>query len=466
MNDKDTVYKELRIETGGAEDAVLGMVESLAGVQEALDQIVEKMGAFVVLMTPQTDNVFNNLMDGVDGFNKLADGRSNVEDIFEAINEGLEKCEGEDFSIFKALIPETEELTTTLCEKTKELAGVFDTSAAAMWLQNAATTAWNGVSSVAATVTAAFGAAVNFLTSPIGLVVVAVAALIAIIAVLVANWDTVKAGLVAGWEAVKTAFGAAVEWIGGVVQSGIGVVQRVFQSVDDFLQNVFAVSWSEKFGFFGGVLDAFFANVENIWNAVKTVFQGVVQFVSSVFAGDWKGAWDGIVTIFTGIWDGIVAYLKIPINAAIGVLNGFLNHVEAIVNAVIGLLNGISVEVPDREIFGDLAGKAFGFQLAPVALPRIPLLAKGAVLPANRPFLAMVGDQRQGTNVEAPLATIQEAVALVMGDQVAAMMAGFREVVREQQALRAAVEGIEVGDEVIGRAAVRYGERMAVVKGS
>ena len=69
-------------------------------------------------------------------------------------------------------------------------------------------------------------------------------------------------------------------------------------------------------------------------------------------------------------------------------------------------------------------------------------------------------------HLPSPSRCAQEAVALVMGDQVAAMMAGFREVVREQQALRAAVEGIEVGDEVIGRAAVRYGERMAVVKGS
>ena len=40
----------------------------------------------------------------------------------------------------------------------------------------------------------------------------------------------------------------------------------------------------------------------------------------------------------------------------------------------------------------------------------IPQLAKGAVLPANKPFLAMVGDQKHGTNVEAPLDTIKQAV--------------------------------------------------------
>ena len=424
---------ELAVDLRGTEESIQVLETVFVDLNTTLKTVASTMEKVVDAMSPDA-NAFSGVLEGVDAFNILADGRSNLEDLCEALNKGARAAEkaGEGFSVFKALIPET----------SAQMGGAFEP-----------------VAKIIDVIQKAFSGSSMIWIAAIG-------AVIAAVVLLVQNWDTVKAGLVAGWEAVKTAFGAAVEWIGGVVQSGIGVVQRVFQSVDDFLQNVFAVSWSEKFGFFGGVLDAFFANVENIWNAVKTVFQGVVQFVSSVFAGDWKGAWDGIVTIFTGIWDGIVAYLKIPINAAIGVLNGFLNHVETIVNAVIGLLNGISVEVPDWEIFGDLAGKAFGFQLAPVALPRIPLLAKGAVLPANRPFLAMVGDQRQGTNVEAPLATIQEAVALVMGNQVAAMMAGFREVVREQQALRAAVEGIEVGDEVIGRAAVRYGERMAVVKGS
>ena len=42
------------------------------------------------------------------------------------------------------------------------------------------------------------------------------------------------------------------------------------------------------------------------------------------------------------------------------------------------------------------------------------MLAQGAVLPPNQPFLAMVGDQKTGTNVETPLSTIEEAVANVL----------------------------------------------------
>lgn len=49
----------------------------------------------------------------------------------------------------------------------------------------------------------------------------------------------------------------------------------------------------------------------------------------------------------------------------------------------------------------------------------IPALASGAVIPPNRKFLAVLGDQKSGTNVEAPLSTIKQAVmeALAQGSR-------------------------------------------------
>lgn len=44
----------------------------------------------------------------------------------------------------------------------------------------------------------------------------------------------------------------------------------------------------------------------------------------------------------------------------------------------------------------------------------VPALAAGAVIPPNRKFLALLGDQGAGTNVEAPLATIRQAMAEVL----------------------------------------------------
>ena len=49
-------------------------------------------------------------------------------------------------------------------------------------------------------------------------------------------------------------------------------------------------------------------------------------------------------------------------------------------------------------------------------MPRgsVPALATGAVIPPNREFLAVLGDQRSGTNIEAPLDTIQQALVQAM----------------------------------------------------
>ena len=74
----------------------------------------------------------------------------------------------------------------------------------------------------------------------------------------------------------------------------------------------------------------------------------------------------------------------------------------------------------------------------------VPALAKGAVLPAGKPFLAMVGDQRQGTNVEAPLQTIVDAMNIALSQNGGAR-GGTTEVVLE-------IDGRE-----FGRAVVKHG---------
>ena len=151
------------------------------------------------------------------------------------------------------------------------------------------------------------------------------------------------------------------------------------------------------------------------------------------------------------------------VNGIIGFINGMISGLVSGINTIINAVNKIQFAVPDW--VPGIGGQTLGFNLKTVSAPQIPYLAKGAVLPANRPFLAMVGDQSHGTNVEAPLATIQEAVALVMNDQLDAMMAGFDATVEQLRQLRQTVGAIEVGDTVIGRAAERYNRKMAVVRG-
>ena len=79
----------------------------------------------------------------------------------------------------------------------------------------------------------------------------------------------------------------------------------------------------------------------------------------------------------------------------------------------------ISIELPDWDILGDLAGKKFGFNLEEVSFNRvsIPRLAKGAVIPPNKEFMAILGDQKHGTNIETPLETMIEAFNVALSQR-------------------------------------------------
>lgn len=228
---------------------------------------------------------------------------------------------------------------------------------------------------------------------------------------------------------------------------GIGqIVAVVWQEMEPILTEM-KDTWS-------AVLDYLGSKVSRVIGTVTDIFHGLVGFVAGVMTGDWERAWEGLKEIFHGSVNGIIGGLNAMIAGVVGGLNG-----------LIGALNKLSFTLPDWDVFGSLAGKQFGLNLPTITAPQIPYLAKGAVLPANRPFLAVVGDQKHGTNVEAPLSTIQEAVAVVMEDMVASNLAGQEAIVGVLRELLDAVLGIRVGDEVIGRAVQRYNRKMAVVKG-
>ena len=189
--------------------------------------------------------------------------------------------------------------------------------------------------------------------------------------------------------------------------------------------------------------------MEHILKAVS----GAVTAVTGMLTGDWTRVWEGLGTV-----------CKSAVNGIIGVLNVLLASLTGALNGVFKLLNKVSVDVP--EWVPGMGGKTFGFQLKELKAPQIPYLAKGAVLPANKPFLAMVGDQRHGTNVEAPLSTIQQAVALTMEEFAQSNLAGHQATVQVLGQILEAVLGIHIGDGELYRAVERYRDKRAVMQGT
>ena len=132
------------------------------------------------------------------------------------------------------------------------------------------------------------------------------------------------------------------------------------------------------------------------YNAWKKILSGLITFLTGVFTGDWKKAWNGVLDILKSVW-----------NLIVGTVEGAINFIIDGINLLISALNKIHFEVPDWVPL--VGGKSFGINITPVSRVSLPRLASGAVIPPNREFMAVLGDQKSGTNIETPLATMVQA---------------------------------------------------------
>lgn len=143
--------------------------------------------------------------------------------------------------------------------------------------------------------------------------------------------------------------------------------------------------------------------VSDVYKNIKDILKGVIDFIVGVFTEDWTKAWEGVTEIFKGIWNNIVAIIEAAINFIIGG-----------VNLLISALNTIHFEIPDWVPI--IGGKSFGISIPLVSQVELPRLAEGAVIPPNREFMAVLGDQKSGTNIETPLETMVQAFKQAMNE--------------------------------------------------
>lgn len=174
--------------------------------------------------------------------------------------------------------------------------------------------------------------------------------------------------------------------IAGIVATGLGfffltgsVIPLVIAGIAAVVVAVLALT---------GNLEEFCKNLK------ENILGGLIDFIAGVFTGDWERAWDGVKRIFKGVWNGIVVVLESAVNL---VIKG--------INWLISKLNTIQIKIPDW-----LGGGSFGFNIKPITEVHIPRLAQGAVIPPNREFMAVLGDQKHGTNIEAPADLIRQIV--------------------------------------------------------
>ena len=140
----------------------------------------------------------------------------------------------------------------------------------------------------------------------------------------------------------------------------------------------------------GSLATAIIPNWDLIGGIIKKVLDGIV--------GTWKKAVNNVMEFFGWLTDGWEAIGDTLIDALKGVANFFIDIFNGLIKGLNGAIKTIN-KIPGVEL---------------KTLSKIPHLAQGAVIPPNKEFLAVLGDQKSGTNIEAPLSTIKQAVAEVL----------------------------------------------------
>ena len=151
----------------------------------------------------------------------------------------------------------------------------------------------------------------------------------------------------------------------------------------------------------------------------EDIYDTIDDFITSL---DWVG-------ILTNIKNLLLAKKSILINAGMSIMRSVFKSIKDSIGEEIdkltnkiyyGVIDGLNslpfINIKTHSGGGTSIDDKTYTSYRKSAPMSIPHLAKGAVIPPNNKFLAMLGDQTSGTNIETPLSTMIQAFKSALGD--------------------------------------------------
>lgn len=221
------------------------------------------------------------------------------------------------------------------------------------------------------------------------------------IPLLIAAIAAVVVWIVAKWTAIKDWISKTISSIDAAFEQHLANVEAgVAAAVDWVIEK-----WTAVKDWFRGLWEKVSSGAVAAWDGIKSAFKSVPEWFQSKFRDAWQKVKDVFSTggrIWSGIKEGIENTFRTVVNAIIRGMNTIIavpfNKINSMLNAIRNAsFLGIS---PFKNMWG----------VNPLPVPQIPMLARGAVIPANRQFLAVLGDQRNGNNLEAPESLLRQIV--------------------------------------------------------
>jgi hypothetical protein len=253
-------------------------------------------------------------------------------------------------------------------------------------------------------------------SNPFGWIALAVAGIVLLVKTIHEHWDAISKwfkeawGAVWGWIKENIFDNIAKFWKAmweGIKAVVLAVWTWLKTTIIDPIANAFKAMWEGIKTVAEAVWNGIKAGATAMWNGIKAVADTTFNALKSAWntiGGFFSSLWNGISSAASSAWNGIVSVVTAPIhaiqNAWESFKNWFSNLWSYVKSAASDMMSSAS---------GGGGRRRMSYVLPDTGTFEVPLLAKGAVIPPNSPYLAMVGDQSSGTNIETPLETMVQA---------------------------------------------------------
>ena len=197
------------------------------------------------------------------------------------------------------------------------------------------------------------------------------------------KWSSIKSGLESTWTAVKTSASEKFQTIKETVSTRWSETKTSTESAWGSINSTLGTKWEE------------------IRNSATAKFTAIKDSIVA--------AWNTLKSETSTIWNGIWGAMKSVINTILGGVESMVNGVINALNRMISALNNLSFDIPDW--VPGIGGESFGLDIPTVSKVHLPRLASGTVVPPRAgEFAAILGDNKQETEVVSPLSTMKQAL--------------------------------------------------------
>lgn len=236
-------------------------------------------------------------------------------------------------------------------------------------------------------------------------------------------WQGIKEIASGVWNLIKDVISGAWNAIKSIIKGALNIIKSVINTAWNAIKTATSTVWNAIKKTLSGLWNALKTTVKTVFNTIKTKVVGVWDNIKDKTSQVWKSVTTFISTkveaIKTAITDKfnaardavksaferIVDFIKKPINKAISIVNSAVGMINSAIGGIESAFSFGPWSVPTP--FGT---KTIGFHATFPRIGTIPYLASGAVIPPRSEFLAVLGDQKKGNNLEAPESLLRQIV--------------------------------------------------------